>query len=154
MKLPVFGNLSRDNRGAAIIELALVAPMLAVLVIGATDVGNGFSRKLALEQGAQRAIEKQMQTTGDDTPEDTIKDEAALQADVDAVDGTVAYLRLCTGTAQTDSDTLCTSGQVTSLYLTVTVTDTYQPLFPFLGMGVKQADGSYLVHAKAGMRTQ
>ena len=47
-----------DQRGAAVIELALVAPILAVMIIGVVDMSNGYSRKLALEQGSQRAIEK------------------------------------------------------------------------------------------------
>ena len=45
------------------IELALVAPVLALMVIGIVDMSNAFSRKLALEQGAQRASRKIMQTT-------------------------------------------------------------------------------------------
>ena len=56
--------LLRDERGAAVIELALVAPVLALMVIGIVDISNAYSRKLALEQGAQRAIEKIMQHHG------------------------------------------------------------------------------------------
>ena len=52
--------LFRDERATAIIELALVAPIVALTVIGIVDLSNGFSRKLGLEQGAQRAIEKIM----------------------------------------------------------------------------------------------
>ena len=33
------------------------------MAIGIVDMSNAFSRKLTLEQGAQRAIEKIMQTT-------------------------------------------------------------------------------------------
>jgi len=57
------GKLFRNDRGAAIIELALVAPVLALMTIGIVDMSNAYSRKLGLEQGAQRAIEKIMQTT-------------------------------------------------------------------------------------------
>ena len=59
--------LGTDEQGAAIIELALIAPIFALMAIGVVDMSNAYSRKLALEQGAQRAIEKIMQTTGDDT---------------------------------------------------------------------------------------
>ena len=55
--------LFRDARGAAVIEMALIAPVLALGVIGIVDISNAYSRKLALEQGAQRAVEKIMQTT-------------------------------------------------------------------------------------------
>lgn len=135
-------------------ELALAAPIIAVLVMGITDASTAFSRKLELEQGAQRAIEKQMQTTGTETPEDTIKSEAAAQAGVTADKVTVSYLRLCDGTQQTDYDEPCTGTQRTSLYLTVTVIDDYSPLFPMFSLGTKQANGTYRIVAKAGVRTQ
>ena len=57
-----FHKLHADQRGAAVIELAMIAPILAMMVIGIVDMSNGYSRKLALEQGAQRAVEKIMQT--------------------------------------------------------------------------------------------
>ena len=44
----LFGN----EKGAAIIELALVAPIFALMTVGVVDMSNAFSRKLALEQGA------------------------------------------------------------------------------------------------------
>ena len=81
-------SLRSDDRGAAIIELALVAPVLALTVIGIVDMSNAYSRKLALEQGAQRAIEKVMQTTGTTTVEDTIKAEAVCQVNGMNNDGT------------------------------------------------------------------
>ena len=74
-----FSQLRADERGAAVIELAMVAPMLALMTIGVVDLSNAYSRKLALEQGAQRAIEKVMQTTELDTVENTLKTEAVCQ---------------------------------------------------------------------------
>jgi Flp pilus assembly pilin Flp len=145
--------LRSDREGAAVVELALVAPLLASVVIGMTDLANAYSRKLALEQGAQRAIERQMQTTGDDTPEDIIKEEAALQADVEEDQVTVEYIRLCNGVEQTDFSADCPSGQATADYLSVTLTDDYDPIFPAL-FGEVQANGTYRVTATAGMRTQ
>ena len=47
MRLP---SLARNERGAAVIELALVAPVLGLMVIGIVDLSNAFSHKLALEQ--------------------------------------------------------------------------------------------------------
>src|SRR5438876_373458 len=61
--------LASDRRGAAVIELALVAPVMALMVIGIVDISNAFSHKLALEQGVQRAIERIEQTTADTTVE-------------------------------------------------------------------------------------
>jgi Flp pilus assembly protein TadG len=157
----------RDERGAAIIELALVAPMLAVMTIGVVDMSNAFSRKLALEQGAQRAIEKIMQTTGTTTAEATIKAEAVCQVNgtnangtcktghIAASDVTVTYRLECAGTQVTDYDTECPSGQRESRYIRVTVADTYEPMFPIIFSGAEVVDGKkvYKVQAVAGMRT-
>src|SRR6059058_4638427 len=79
--------LASDEHGAAVLELALVAPFLALMAIGIVDMSNAFSRKLALEQGAQRAIEKIMQTTEIDTVEGTLKTEAVCQVNGTNSDG-------------------------------------------------------------------
>jgi len=53
-----FRTISRDQRGASIIELAMSAPFLAAMVIGMSDLSRAYSTKLLLEQSAQRTIEK------------------------------------------------------------------------------------------------
>src|SRR3982751_4872254 len=72
-------NLGANEAGAAIIELALIAPIFALMTIGVVDISNAYSRKLQAEQGAQRAVEKIMQTTQDDTVENTLKTEVKCQ---------------------------------------------------------------------------
>lgn len=169
--------LAADERGAAIIELAMVAPILALMAIGVIDMSNAFSHKLALEQGAQRAIEKIMQTTDIDTVEGTLATEAVCQVNGMNDDGTcktspittdnvtVTYRLECTTTAgvitaQTNTDstqfdalTCPNSTDKEARYIQVAVTDKYTPLFPthFLGYN---ADGTYHLSATAGMRTE
>jgi Flp pilus assembly protein TadG len=167
--------LRANERGAAIIELAMVAPVLALTVIGVVDMSNAFSRKLALEQGAQRAIEKVMQTTGDDTVESTIKTEVVCQVNGVNTDGTckstpittsnvtVSYRLECTDSAgalttQTSTDAVafdafvCPSSTKEARYIQVDVTDKYAPMFP-VTFAALNSDGTYHVSATAGMRT-
>lgn len=179
MKKLAFLKLSADERGAAIIELALVAPVLALMAIGLVDMSNAFSRKLALEQGAQRAIEKIMQTTEVDTVENTLTTEAVCQVNGTNSDGTcktspitasnvtVTWRRECvdsagaitnsqTYTTSTDFDadsSLCGTNKETS-YIEVGVTDKYTPMFPIHFFSYNSGDGTYHVSAKAGMRTE
>lgn len=151
-----FRALRDDVRGAAIIELAIIAPVLALMTVGVVDMANGFATKLKLEQAAQRSIEKVMQTTGNNTAEDTIKAEAATQADVPVENVTVSYRLECDGTLQADPEGECTATQKESKWVQVTVTDKYKPLFAmkmFKFSGI-EADGTYHIAAKAGMRTQ
>ena len=164
--------LSSDQRGAAIIELALVAPILALTVIGIVDMSNAYSRKLALEQGAQRAIEKIMQTTQGQSVDDTIKSEAVCQVNGTTTDGTcktspittsnvtVTYRLECTnadGTIETKLNAAaaddCAMNQTQSQYVSVAITDKYTPMFP-IHFAAYNSDGSYHLSATAGMRTQ
>jgi len=92
--------LLTNDRGAAVIEMALVAPVLALGVIGIVDVSNAYSRKLALEQGAQRAVEKIANTTENATVENTLANEVQCQ-----VNGSTTTTSTSGGT--TTSTTTC-----------------------------------------------
>jgi Flp pilus assembly protein TadG len=170
-------SLRADARGAAIIELALVAPILGLMVVGIVDMSNAFSRKLTLEQGAQRAIERIMQTTADDTVEGTLKTEAVCQVNGTNSDGTcktspittsdvtVTFRLECTAsggaiTTQTSTDSTtfdaftCAAGTLSEArYIEIAVADKYTPMFP-IHFGFINADGTYHLSATAGMRTQ
>jgi len=175
--------LYANEQGAAIIELALVAPILALTVIGIVDMSNAYSRKLALEQGAQRAIEKVMQTTQGDTVDDTIKNEAVCQVNgtqttsttvngttttttscktspIAASNVTVTYRLECTnadGSVETKLNAAaaddCAMNQTQAQYIEVGITDKYTPMFP-IHFASFNTDGSYHLSATAGMRTQ
>lgn len=169
-------SLGPNERGAVIIELAIVAPMLALMTIGVIDLSNAFSRKLALEQGAHRAIEKIMQTTDYDSVENTLTSEAICQVNGTNPDGTckttpinasnvtVSWRLECTDsggamTAQTTTSAaafdlfVCGTGTAKEArYIQIALTDNYQSMFPvqFGGDGA----GGYPISATAGMRTQ
>lgn len=168
-------NLLRDQRGAAAMELALFTPIFAVMVAGVVDISNAYSRKLALEQGAQRAIERIMQTTGTTTVEDTVKAEAVCQVNGMNADGsckaspistsdvTVTYTLECTGASGTTSQAsvdqttynafTCPSGNSETRYVAVAITDRYTPMFPMHFSSYNTTDGTYHLSATAGMRT-
>ena len=170
--------LVADARGAAVIEMALVAPVLALTVIGIVDMSNAYSRKLALEQGAQRAIEKIMQTTETSTVESTLTTEAVCQVNgmnadntcktspITAANVTVTYRLECkdaTGSIVSTSTTtdsaafdalFCDPSQHEQRYLEVRLTDTYMPLFPIHFLSFNTGSGGYPISATAGMRTQ
>jgi Flp pilus assembly protein TadG len=170
--VPALLGIFLDDRGAAVIELAIVAPVLALMTIGIVDMSNAYSRKLALEQGAQRAIEKIMQTTQGETVDDTLKTEAVCQVNGTNDDGscksspitasnvTVTYRLECTnsdGSVEVKTDAAaaddCAASQTQAQYVSVTVSDKYTPMFPIHFSGL-DADGTYHLSASAGMRTQ
>ncbi len=166
--------LLRDRRGSVTVELALFAPILATLIVGVADISLAFGRKLEIEQASQRAIEKVMQTTGSATVADTIKLEAVCQVNGTDGDGdctggrlseddvTVTYRLECIGdgsrTATESEDATafdaltCGADEREARYLSVTVVDTYTPMFPIHWS--TGDDGVYSLAATAGVRTQ
>lgn len=149
----ILPRLSRDDRGAAIIELALAAPVLALMVIGVIDISNGFNRKLQLEQAAQRSLEMVLQTTGVDTAEAAITTEVVDEAGVDAADVTVTRRLECDGVEVEDITLSCDDDETEARYFVVTVHDKYEPMFPLHFAGIDD-DGTYPISVQAGMRVQ
>ncbi|HVU30589.1 MAG TPA: TadE/TadG family type IV pilus assembly protein [Sphingomicrobium sp.] len=168
-------NLLANDRGAAVIEMAIVAPVLALGTIGIIDISNAYSKKLALEQGAQRAIEKIMNTTENATVESTLATEAVCQVNGVNADGTcktspittanvtVTWRLDCTTgattTTQTTTDSATYDGLVAACagtragYVEVRVTDTYTPMFPVHFASYNSTDHTYHISATAGTRT-
>jgi len=170
--------LFADARGAAVIEMAICAPVLALGVIGVVDISNAYNKKLGLEQGAQRAIEKIMNTTETETVEETLAEEVRCQVNGGVTtDGvttcntsptqtiTVTWRLDCTDTGGTvttqtteDSDTydawVCANAtDREARYVQVNVTDKYTPMFPVHFSGFTSGDNSYHISATAGTRT-
>ena len=148
-----FAALRRDRRGTAVMELALVAPIFATMLIGMVDIGRGYSMKLQLEQAAQRSIEKVMNGQADRSTALALQVEAALVAGVLPTDVVVDFWLECNDTRQASYDTVCPSGQVFRRYLTVQISKTFTPMFSAKWLGAN-ANGTFTVIGKTGVRTQ
>ena len=146
-------SLRGDGRGAATLELALVAPVLATMLIGMVDIGRGYSMKLQLEQAAQRAIEKVMTGQADKSTVAALKTEAATTASVPESQVIVNYWLECDGATQGTYDTTCSMGAVSRRYLTVQISKTFTPMFSAKWLG-SNPDGTFTVIGKTGVRTQ
>lgn len=168
-------NLLANDRGAAVIEMAIVAPVLALGTIGIIDISNAYSKKLALEQGAQRAIEKIMNTTENATVESTLATEAVCQVNGVNADGTCKTSPITTANVTVTWRLDCTTGGTTTTqattdsatydglvaacagtragYVEVRVTDTYTPMFPVHFASYNSTDHTYHISATAGTRT-
>lgn len=154
-------NLARDERGTSVIEMALVAPFLASLVIGMTDISRGYSAKLRLEQAAQRSIEKAMNGEKETELFETLQAEAVAAADVseDAVE--VQYWLECDGVSQntspstmeTDYEKVCADGVPYARYVNVRIEKSYSPMFSTEWLGANP-DGTFTLVGEAGIRVQ
>jgi len=149
-----FARLARDDRGASIVELALVVPIMGSLLIGMVDLSRAYSHKLKLEQAAQRAIEKVQQYQAASSTYGTLQTEAANAANVAASNVTIDFWLECDGNKAADYNSVCTSGQTYARWVTVDVQGTFTPLFKSKHYPGANTDGTFTLHGVAGMRTQ
>jgi len=153
--------LGRDERGASVVELALVAPFLATLTIGMVDISNAYGEKLQVEQAAQRAIEKAMQGDKETDLYNTLKAEAADAADVDEDNVEARYWVECDGvslnsdpaTMEEDFEDVCEDGEYMTRHVNVRIEKSFTPMFNMSWAGAN-ADGTFTLSGEAGLRVQ
>jgi Flp pilus assembly protein TadG len=150
-------NLKQNERGAAVIELALAAPFLAALLVGIIDLSRAYSMKYKLEQSAQRAVEQIQQThtvLTDYSPYATEATTAASAAGYSGSTASVDYWLECNGVRASDPTVPCNSGQTYARYVTITVSNTYTPFFSSRAWPGANAQGNIPVSGYAGIRVQ
>ena len=156
--------LRRDQRGAAVIELALALPILSALVIGMSDMARAYSLKLQLEQAAQRAIEQVEQQKSVAASYNTAVTAEATSAMTDlgyTTGNTItpdSWVECSsngtTWTRQTNFGDPCGATQTTSRYVSVVISRHYSPLFASRAWPNANADGTLTVAGYAELRIQ
>lgn len=147
MMMKRFPSLLRDGAGNVTIELALLAPILAAMLIGLVDLSNAFSDKLKLEQIAQRSIERVMQNSFTTTQAATLKAEAEAAAGSGST-ATVSWWLECNAVKQTAANAYtggCPDGQQYARYVQLEITKSYPAMI---------ASTSWTLKGKAGIRIQ
>ena len=154
MKGPVCIQLLRGESGAALLELAFLAPLFLVLLLGAFDFGRAFYLEMGLASGAQAGA-----LYGSQYPKDTTgisnmaTNNTPSVSDLSIGTPTVAYGCECPdGSHYSASDASCPStstcsGLTTVCRVDVSMTGTYTPVFPWPGL-----PSSMTFSSKASMR--
>lgn len=145
-----------DVRGTSVLELALVAPFLCLMLAGMIDLAMGFSARLSLEQAAYRTLER-VTVGGTQGDYSYLRSEAATAAQVPEDQVTVENWLECNRVRQQDYEASCPPGQMTSRYIQITIRSTYRPSFGWgpLGQRFGQApDGTIAINAVAAVRTR
>lgn len=159
-----FARLPTDEAGASIIELALVAPVLAAVILGMTDLARAYTMSVQLQQAAQRAIERVQQNTTASSNYTYVQTEATTAATAAGYSGstaTVNYRLECNGTVKEQttgaalaSTSVCNSGETYARYVSVTVSNKYTPLFGTSYFPGADANGKVTITGYAGIRVQ
>ena len=157
--------LAREERGAAVIELALAAPFLAALVIGMTDLARGYSTKLQLEQAAQRTVEKIEQQKSVASSYNTSLSTEAANAMTDtgySTGNTItpdSWLECSSGgstwTRQSDFNGSCPNAtDISARYVSVRISRSFSPMFRSRHWPGANSDGTITVSGYAEVRVQ
>jgi len=150
-------SLVRDESGASIIEMGMLLPFLGAMVIGVADISRAYSAKLKLEQAAYRSIEKVQQYRDTSSTFSTISSEATTAATAAGFTSpvvTIDYFLECDGSRQATYNTMCTGTATANRWITVDIQAKYTPMFASNKWPGSNADGTYTLHGKAGLRTQ
>jgi Flp pilus assembly protein TadG len=159
-------SLLRDERGASLIEMGLLLPVMSTIVIGVADISRAYSQKLILEQAAYRAVEKVQQYQSTESTYNTLQNEVVTAAtsagftDVTTSNVTIDYWLECNGTRQGNGtpgngyDAVCSSGQTYARWISVDVTHDFMPMFASRRWPGSNSNGSYTLHGRAALRTQ
>jgi Flp pilus assembly protein TadG len=126
-----------DARGTAAIELALLAPFLALMTTGGFDFGRALYEQHRLTSAARAGIQYAIQSSSNWTNSTGIV--AAARAD--ANDTTAQALTISTGqctcpggSTKCAATSICTGSTVSGTYVQVTVSESYATLvsYPFV----------------------
>ena len=148
-------SLARDRGGAVTIELALITPVLAAMLLGLVDLSGAYSHKLRLEQVAQRIVEKVQVGTFTTGMETTLEAEAVTAAGSGSSAELTWWLE-CDGVRMTGSSAYtngCANGQAYARYVQMDVQKPYTPYITARFAG-SNTDGTFTVHGIAGIRIQ
>jgi Flp pilus assembly pilin Flp len=124
--------IAKDQSGTSVIEVALVAPVLAVMLIGIADLSRGYSERYTLEVAAHRTLER-AGVGSTQTDYSFLAVEAAKAAGVSADKVTLANWLECNGTRMADFDAVCAPTQEISRYVSIQIRNTFQPSFFMTG---------------------
>jgi Flp pilus assembly protein TadG len=151
-------SLRRDERGTSIIEFAFVAPILALFVMGLVDLSRGVAARASLDQAAYRTLERVTiggSAAAAQTDYSYLATEAATAAGVPVTNVTVDNWLECNGTRQTDYDSTCPTGQMSSRYVQITIRSSFTPTFSYGPLGrsfYQNVNGSVAITAVHAVR--
>ena len=140
--------LVRDVRGSSVVEFALAAPVLGLVMVGIADYGRGFSQRFALETAAHRTLERAAVGTTN-TNYSFLAAEAAAAAGVPQSDVTFDNWLECDGTRMPNYSDVCTANQQVARYIQVTIYKNFSPSFKWTGKG-----STYRLSGAAAARVQ
>lgn len=149
-RLSLFKRLRRDERGLSVIELGLVAPVLALLIGGIVDLSQGLAQRFAMQKAVNGSLELLLAHRLEDDTATTdanlrtayayLIEHAADAAGVGEDDVEIARWLQCDDVVMTQYATMCPAGQDQARYISLTVEKGFDGQF-FVGDMTMTATG-------------
>ena len=127
----------RDQRGVAAIETAIVAPVLALLGLGAFQVSQAVARQHELQSGADDAAAMALAGWQDEATQVTAL-KSVLKTTLGLTDAqvTITHKYRCgTDASYVNVKSDCAAGTIISTYLRIKLTDSYAASWTKFGFG-------------------
>lgn len=132
-----FRALRSDERGAGLVEMALVAPLLGLFTVGIVDLSQAASQRFAMQQAVDRSLQMLVANPQQGDPADDgidysyVAEEAAAAAGVPEEDVELETWLQCQGDGQVrklefDDPDGCEEGEDTARYLSLDMSDAFQ----------------------------
>ena len=116
-----------DERGVSVVELGLVAPVVALFIAGIIDLSQGLAQRFAMQQAVNRSLELllvqplEADADEDDVDYDYIVEEAASAADVAEDQVSVERWLQCDDVRMDDYADTCPDGEDTARYFSLRI---------------------------------
>lgn len=133
--LTAIRKIAADRRGTAVIETAIVLPVLLMLAFGFVDLGEAFATQMSIQQVAQMGADFVV-AAGSSVPTDSqIKSEVASRSGLPASAIAIRRAFECNGAPQPSGEGGCPNADDTRVdYLTVSISQAYQPVLNIAGI--------------------
>lgn len=123
-----------DQRGTAVLETAVILPVLLMIVLGFIDLTMGFTYHFKLQQYAQSGADMLVANFEDQLTDSEIKTEMASLTGLPQSAIEVTRIVECDHVAVNPDEGCASSGQVEINYITIVVTDTFEPILGNIGL--------------------
>ena len=123
----------RSISGSALVELAVVGPLLVLMVLGVADFGRVLYTSIILSHAARAGAQYGAQTNG--TTSDSAGIEQAAEeeaADIGSITVSSSRICECTGAGSVScTATTCAGYGVPRVFVAVTASTTFQTIVPY-----------------------
>lgn len=153
----LFKGLQSNTYGTSAIEFALLAPVLALFLVGIADISRALARKFQIEQASYRSLELMTVGALKTDYQDYIKAEAMEASGEPADNIQVVNWRECDGVKQEQFEGTCSSTQQVARFVRVEISSYFTPIFSYGPLGQSfglNVDGKVRLGARSTLRVQ